>query len=146
MARITYKTVVPKAYKSLLAIEEHVRASGLENVLIDLVYLRVSQLNGCSFCVDMHSRDLRRAGEKTERIDCLVAWKETPFFTPRERAALRWAETVTRLGPDGADDAAYEEAKQQFGDAGLVELSLAVSVINAWNRMGIAFRSAPAAR
>jgi AhpD family alkylhydroperoxidase len=140
--RYSYKAAAPKAYKALLALEDHVRKSGLENMLIDLVYLRVSQINGCAFCVDMHTKDLRAAGEKTERIDCLITWREAPFYSPRERAALRWAEAVTRLGREGVDDASYEEAKTEFGEAALAELTLAIGTINTWNRLGIAFRSA----
>lgn len=142
MTRYSYKAVAPKAYQALLGLEGHVRKSGLEGRLLDLVYLRVSQINGCAFCVDMHSKDLRAAGEKNERIDCLVAWRETPFYTPRERAALRWAEAMTTLGREGIDDETFASAHQEFGEGPLAELSLAVATINAWNRMGIAFRSA----
>jgi AhpD family alkylhydroperoxidase len=141
MTRLNYKATSPNAYQALLTLEGHVRASGLETALRDLMYLRVSQLNGCAFCVDMHSKDLRAAGEKNERLDCLAVWKEAPFYTPRERAALRYAEAVTQLGPHGVDDGAYDEARSVFGDAPLVELTLAIATINAWNRLGIAFQS-----
>jgi AhpD family alkylhydroperoxidase len=118
-----------------------VRKSGLDDGLLDLVYLRVSQINGCAFCVDMHSKDLRAAGETPERLALLVAWREAPSFTARERAALAFAEALTELGRDGVANAVYEEARAQLGDAPLVELALAVATINAWNRMGIAFRA-----
>ena len=141
MTRYSYKAKAPKAYQALLDLETHVRGAGFAPGFLDLVYLRVSQLNGCAFCVDMHSKDLRAAGEKPERIDCLPAWKETPYYSPSERAALRWAEAVTRLGPDGVDDATFAEARQFFEEGPLAELTLAVATINAWNRLGIAFRS-----
>jgi AhpD family alkylhydroperoxidase len=143
MNRIDYKEVSPSSFRALLALEGQVRKSSLERRLVELVYLRVSQINGCAFCVDMHDKDLRAAGEKPERLALLCVWREAPSFTPRERAALAYAEAVTTLGHDPVADAVYEAARAEFGDAGLVELTLGVATINAWNRMGIAFRSVP---
>ncbi|MFT3765608.1 MAG: carboxymuconolactone decarboxylase family protein [Minicystis sp.] len=107
------------------------------------MYLRVSQINGCAFCVDMHDKDLRAAGEKPERLALLCVWREAPSFTPRERAALAFAESVTALGHDGVPDAVYEAARAELGDEALIALTLAVATINAWNRFGITFRSVP---
>ncbi|HTJ84472.1 MAG TPA: carboxymuconolactone decarboxylase family protein [Polyangiaceae bacterium] len=141
MNRIAYKDVAPNAYRALLALEGHIRKSGLDHALIDLVYLRVSQINGCAFCVDMHDKDLRAAGEKPERLALLAVWHDAPGFTPRERAALAYAESVTRLGADPVPEPIYAAALAELGEGALVELTLAISTINAWNRMGIAFRS-----
>jgi AhpD family alkylhydroperoxidase len=139
--RLPYKDLSPTAYRALLALETQVRKSSLDHALIDLVYLRVSQLNGCAFCIDMHSKDLRAAGETPERLALLIAWREAPSFTARERAALAYAEAVTKLGDDPVNDAVYAAAQKELGDVGLVELTLAITAINAWNRFGIAFRS-----
>ena len=141
MSRPNYKETNPAALHALLALEGHVRKSGLERGLLDLVYLRVSQLNGCAFCIDMHDKDLRAGGEKPERLSLVCAWPEAPSFTPRERAALAYAEAVTALGPDPVSDGVYETARAEFGDAALVDLTLAVATINAWNRLNIAFRA-----
>jgi AhpD family alkylhydroperoxidase len=143
-ARLRYKEVAPDVYRALAGVQAHVRESGLDPKLVELVYLRVSQINACAYCVHMHAKGLRTAGETDDRLDALVVWREAPFFTARERAALGWAESVTRLGPDHVSDALYEETQKEFGDKDLVELTLAVAAINAWNRMAIAFRAAPA--
>ncbi|MDI1476340.1 carboxymuconolactone decarboxylase family protein [Polyangium sp. y55x31] len=139
-ARIAYNEVAPKAFRALLGLAQHVRSAGLEPTLIELVNLRVSQINGCAFCIDMHSKDLRAAGETEQRLYLLSAYREAPFYSDRERAALAWAEAVTELGKDGVPDVVYEEARRHFGEAELVELTLAVIHINAWNRMNVAFR------
>lgn len=141
MNRLVYKEVSPSAYRALLALEDHVRKSGLDRALLDLVYLRVSQINGCAFCVDMHDKDLRAAGEKPERLAMLCVWREAPSFTSRERAALAYAEAVTVLGHDPVPDAVYEEARRELGDAHLVELTIAVATINVWNRLNVSFRT-----
>ena len=141
MDRISYPKANPDAYRAMLTLADHVRGGSLPSNLRHLVYLRVSQINGCAFCVDMHAKDLRAGGETSERLDGLCVWREMPGYTAGERAALAWAEAVTRLGPDGVSDEVYAAAHAEFGDAGLVELTLAVAVINAWNRLGIAFRS-----
>jgi AhpD family alkylhydroperoxidase len=141
MSRIVYKQASPDAYRALLALEGHVRKSGLERALVDLVYLRVSQMNGCAFCIDMHDKDLRAAGERPERLALLSVWRDAPSFTKRERAALAWAEALTHLGPRGVADEEYAAALAEFGEGPLVELSVAIGAIHAWNRMGIAFKS-----
>jgi AhpD family alkylhydroperoxidase len=143
MNRPSYKEVSPGAYSAVLALENHVSKSGLDRALLDLVYLRVSQVNRCAYCVDMHSKDLRAAGEKNERIDGLAVWRETPFYSARERAALAYAEAVTVLDAAHVSDAEFEAARAQFSQSEIVELTLAISTINVWNRMSIAFRSEP---
>jgi AhpD family alkylhydroperoxidase len=143
MKRLTYKEVSPSAYRALLALEGHVRKSGLDHRLIDLVYLRVSQINGCAFCVDMHSKDLRAAGETPERLALVCVWREAPSFTPRERAALAYAEALTVITHDGVTASVYDAARAELGDAPLVELTLAITTINAWNRLNIAFQLPP---
>jgi AhpD family alkylhydroperoxidase len=142
MNRLAFKEISPTTYRAMLALEGQVRKTSLGDGLIDLVYLRVSQQNGCAFCVDMHDKDLRAMGEKPERLALLCVWREAEsFFTPRERAALAFAEAVTELGHGGVSDAVYEAARAELGDAALVELTLAVVMINAWNRFNIAFRA-----
>ncbi|MDC3955530.1 carboxymuconolactone decarboxylase family protein [Polyangium jinanense] len=138
--RIAYQDVAPKAFRALLALAQHVRTSGLDHKLVELVNLRVSQMNGCAFCIDMHTKELRAAGETEQRLYLLSAYREAPFYSDRERAALAWAEAVTELGKDGVSDAVYEEARRHFGEAELVELTVAVIHINAWNRMNVPFR------
>lgn len=140
MNRPSYKEISPPTYRALLALEGHVRASGLDSRLIDLVYLRVSQINGCAFCVDMHDKELRAAGESNERLALLCVWREAPSFTPRERAALAYAEALTVIGHDGMVDAVYDTARAELGEAALVDLTLAVATINAWNRFNVAFQ------
>lgn len=142
MNRINYGSVAPHVRNALLALEEQVRATSIERTLVDLVYLRVSQMNQCAYCIDMHARDLIAAGEKPQRLHLLSAWREVEsFFTKRERIALAWAEAVTKLGPTD-----MEEAIAEFGEKGLVELNLAVATINAWNRFGVTFHLQPGKR
>ncbi len=143
--RLRYKEVAPDVYRALSGVQAHIAKSGLDARLVELIYLRVSQINGCAYCVHLHSKGLRAAGETDRRIDTLIVWREAPFFTPRERVALAWAESVTRLGDEHVPDELYEEAATEFGEKDLVELTLAVAAINAWNRMAISFRSDPAA-
>ncbi|UQA60536.1 carboxymuconolactone decarboxylase family protein [Polyangium aurulentum] len=139
-ARIAYQEAAPKAFRALLGLAQHVRTAGLDPTLVELVNLRVSQMNGCAFCIDMHTKELRAAGETEQRLYLLSAYREAPFYSDRERAALAWAEAVTELGKDGVPDAIYEEARRHFGESELVELTVAVIHINAWNRMNVAFR------
>lgn len=139
--RIDYAKTAPDALRALLGVESYVRASALEPALIELVKLRASQLNGCAYCVDMHTKDARAAGESEQRLYATVVWRETPFFTDRERAALAWTEAVTELGRAGVDDALFEHARRHFSEQEIVDLTLAVIAINGWNRMAVAFRA-----
>ena len=139
--RLDYKQTAPAAFQAMLALESYVRQSGMEHSLLELVKTRVSQINGCAYCLDMHTKDARAAGETEQRLYLLSAWRETSFYSERERAALAWAEAVTQLGPHGVPDPVYEEACGQFDDKALVDLTLAIVAINGWNRLAIPFRS-----
>lgn len=139
--RLRYPKVVPEAYRAMRALEDYVKSTPLEPSLLELVRLRASYLNGCAFCVDMHTKDARASGETEQRLYAVPVWRDGPFFTPRERAALAWTEAVTRLGEDGVPDDVYTEALAHFTEAELVQLTMAVVVINGWNRLSIAFRS-----
>jgi len=139
--RIDYKKAAPDVFKAMQALESSVRQGSLERPLIELVKIRVSQINGCAYCLDMHSKDARAAGETEQRLHVLAAWREAPFYSERERAALAWAEAMTLVSADGVPDALYEEVRAQFDDKALVELTLAVIAINGWNRLAIGFRS-----
>ncbi len=140
-ARLSYGTVDPNARKTLLELEKYVGASGLEESLLDLVRLRASQINGCAYCLDMHTKDARARGETEQRLYALSAWWDTPFYTDRERAALAWTEAVTLVAEDHVPDAVFEQARQQFSEQELVSLTMAVVAINSWNRMNVAFRT-----
>jgi AhpD family alkylhydroperoxidase len=139
--RFDYRSAAPGAYRAMLALESYLHACSLEARLIHLVKLRVSQINGCAYCIDMHWKDLRAIGEGEQRLYSLDAWRETPFYTERERAGLAWAESVTRVAETHVPDDAYEEARRHFSEAELVDLTLAVATINAWNRLAISFRA-----
>ena len=141
--RIDPRKVAPEVFRAMFALETAVKATGLESNLLNLVKLRVSQINGCAFCIDMHSKDLRAEGESEERLYLLDAWRETDFYSDRERAALAWAEAVTLISHSHVPDDVYEQARQQFADDELAKLTLAVVSINGWNRFGIAFRAVP---
>ncbi len=142
MTRMDYNKVAPGGVKAVYALEQYVRGSQLEPALIELVKLRASLVNGCAYCVDMHSKDARAKGETEQRLLALPVWRETPYFSPRERAALAWTEEVTEIAHGGVSDALYDEARGQFSDKELVDLTLAVIAINAWNRLAITFRPA----
>jgi AhpD family alkylhydroperoxidase len=142
-ARLQYAKVSPGIYKAMLGLENHANESGLERTLLDLVRLRASQINGCAFCLDMHWKDLRAEGESEQRLYSLDAWRETPFYTDRERAALAWTEAVTVIAADRVPDEVYEEARQHFSEKELADLTLAIVAINGWNRLNIAFRTVP---
>lgn len=139
--RLDYRQASPGAFQAMLGLEQYSRQCGLEHSLLELVKTRVSQLNGCAFCLDMHTKDARAAGESEQRLYLLSVWRETDFFSPREQAALAWAEAVTHLGPHGVPDAVYAQAQAEFGDKALVDLTLAVIAINGWNRLAVPFRS-----
>lgn len=141
--RIHYSQVAPEGIGSLSSLEKYIHNSGLEPGLIELVKLRASQLNGCAYCIDMHTKDARTSGESEQRLYGVTAWRETPFYTERERAALAWTESVTLIGANGVPDEVYLEAKKYFSDRELVDLTLAVIAINAWNRLSISFRTPP---
>jgi AhpD family alkylhydroperoxidase len=144
--RIAYAQVAPDALKALSASRPYIESAAIDPRLRALVELRSSQINGCAFCVDLHSREARKAGETQQRLDCLPVWRETTFFDERERAALAWAESVTLVSQTSVPDAVYEEAGRHFSEKELVDLTLIVSIINAWNRMAISFRQGPMAR
>jgi AhpD family alkylhydroperoxidase len=145
-ARLNPYKAAPDALRALRALESHVEASGLEKSLIELVKTRASQINGCAFCIHMHTQNARAHGETEERLYLLNAWQESPLYTQRERAALAWTEAVTLVAHTHVPDAIYEEARQSFSEAELVELTLLVATVNAWNRMAISFRVLPAVK
>jgi AhpD family alkylhydroperoxidase len=141
--RIDHRNVSPGALKAMFGLESYVNRCGLETKLLDLVRFRVSQMNGCAYCLDMHSKELREAGESEQRLYALDAWRETPFYDEREQAALTWAEAVTLVGEGHVPDEVYRQAREQFNEEELVNLTLAVVAINGWNRLNIAFRTVP---
>jgi AhpD family alkylhydroperoxidase len=127
--------------RALLHLSHEVEISGLERPLLELVKIRASQINGCAYCIDMHTKDARAMGETEQRIYALNAWRETPFFSARERAALEWTESVTRLGDAHVPDDVYDRVREQFDEPSLTSLTFAVIVINSWNRLAIAYRA-----
>jgi AhpD family alkylhydroperoxidase len=140
--RLQYGKAYPDAYKAMLALSQAVERTGLAPQLIDLVNYRASQLNGCAFCLDMHSKDLRARGETEQRLYMISAWREGPqLYSSRERAALAWAEAVTRLEDQEVADAVYDMARKEFSEAELVQLTLVIVAINGWNRLNVAFRT-----
>jgi len=144
--RIDYAKVSPEAYKAFAGVYVTLQKSGLPKALVDLVYLRVSQVNGCAFCIDMHSRDLLESGLTVDKLVLVPVWRDAGHvFSVRERIALAWAEAVTRVADTGVPDSAYEAATAEFGDKELADLTYAIGLMNAFNRFGIAFRSPPAA-
>jgi len=142
-ARMNYGKAAPGAMRAMNGLETYLADCGLEPGLLDLVKLRASQINGCAYCVDMHSLDLRAAGETEQRIYALPVWQETPFFSERERAALLWTEKLTLISIDHVPDEVFEEVRQHFSETELTNLTLAVATINAWNRFGVSFRNVP---
>jgi len=139
--RIDYSKVGPEAVKAVLGLETYVRRSGLERSLLELVKLRASFINGCAYCIDMHSKDALAEGESDQRIFAVPVWKETPFFTPRERAALAFTEAVTLIGRDGVPDDVYDAAREHFSEKEMVDLTIAIATINVWNRLAITFHA-----
>jgi len=142
--RLDFFKANPNAMSALLALEEQISKSSLEKSLAELVRLRASQINGCAFCVDMHATDARKHGETERRLAAVVTWRETPFFTERERAALEWTEAVTLVAQSHVPNGVWEAVKPHFSDEEIVDLTLLVSAINSWNRFAIAFRKMPA--
>jgi len=142
--RLDYTSAAPDAYRAMLDLTQTVKRSGLGERLIELVFMRCSQINGCAFCLDMHGSALRKAGESPPRLDMLAAWHEAgPAFTARERAALGVAEALTRVAEAGLPDSAYTAAREEFSEAELAHLVFAVAVINGWNRLSVGFRATP---
>jgi AhpD family alkylhydroperoxidase len=139
--RINYTKVDPKALQLLLAVEAHVRTSKLESKLLHLVKMRASQMNECAFSLDMHSKDARADGESEQRLYSLDAWQEAPYYSERERAALEWTEALTTLSNGHASDSVYERVRAYFSEDEIVALTLAIAMINCWNRMSVAFRT-----
>ena len=134
--RIDYRRAAPGAVQAMRALQDYIQQSGLEASLLELVKLRASQINGCAYCLDMHSKEARALGETEQRIYVLSAWRDAPFYTPRERAALAWTEAMTLIA-DGVSDDVYESVRQEFDDKELVDLTLAIVTINGWNRLAI---------
>ncbi|MBK5209527.1 MAG: carboxymuconolactone decarboxylase family protein [Flavobacteriaceae bacterium] len=141
--RLNYAKIAPDALKAMLELEKYVADSGLERSLYELVKTRASQINGCAYCLDMHTKDARKAGETEQRLYALSAWKEAPFYTDRERAALAWTEALTLIAENEVSDAFYEATIKCFSEKELVALTMAIVAINGWNRLAISFRTVP---
>ena len=141
--RFNYVKAAPGTYEAMRGLERYLRSSGLEEALVHLIKLRASQINGCAYCLDMHWKDLRALGETEQRLYSLDAWRECSYYTDRERAALAWTEAVTLITNGHVPDAVYDEARTQFGEKELADLTFAVATINAWNRLAIAARVEP---
>ncbi len=142
-ARIDLMHVNPGVVQVMLGLERQVRQAGLDHKLLDLVRMRASQINGCAYCLDMHSKDARAKGETEQRLYGLDAWRETPYFSDRERAALEWTEALTLVAETRVPDDVYERVREQFSEDELVHLSLAIVAINGWNRLNVAARTVP---
>lgn len=141
--RIEYNKTASGAMSAMLGLEKYVRESSLEAALLELVKLGASQINGCAYCVDMHTKDARARGESEQRLYAVVVWRETPFFTDRERAALEWTEAVTQVNWKHVPDDVYDLARKHFNEKELVDLTMAIIAINGWNRLAISFRTVP---
>ena len=139
--RLAYGKVVPDAYKAVLGLETYIQKSGLERRLLHLVKLRASQINGCAYCVDMHSKEARHDGLSEQWINLLCVWQESPVYDARERALLAWTDAVTLLADTGAPDEEYAALREHFSDEDIVKLTLAIATINVWNRLAVGFRS-----
>ena len=139
--RLDYSKAAPGSVQAMYKLQKYVDDSGLEHSLLELVKTRVSQINGCAFCIDMHTKDARAAGETEQRLYGLSAWREAPYYSERERAGLAWAEEITLVSQTHASDEEYEAARAQFSEEEMVKLTMAIIAINGWNRLAIAFRS-----
>lgn len=144
--RLNYWTIAPEAVRRMMAINTYLAGSRIEPGLRHLVWLRVSQINGCAYCVDLHTHEALRDGESFQRLNCLVTWSEASLFTEREQAALAWTEALTNIAQGHVPDEVYELVTQHFNGKDLVDLTLMVASMNAWNRMAIGFRRRPEAR
>jgi AhpD family alkylhydroperoxidase len=140
-SRLDWNNVAPEATKLMRYLSDYINRCGLERSLLELVKIRASQINGCSYCLDMHTKEARAKGESEQRLHLLAAWRDVPLFTERERAALQWTEEITRVGQQGISDELYEFTKRFFKEKELVDLTLAVILINGYNRLNIAFRT-----
>ena len=143
MSRLNYQKVAPQALKGMLELEKYVHNSGLERALYELVKTRASQINGCAYCLDMHTKDAREEGETEQRLYGLSAWRESPFYTERERAALAWTEALTLIAENDVPDSLYEATRKYFDEEEIVTLTMAIIAINGWNRLAISFRTLP---
>jgi AhpD family alkylhydroperoxidase len=141
--RMNYYQAAPETVNALMALENQVTSSGLEQSLIELVKTRASQINGCAFCINMHTQDARKHGETEQRLYLLNAWREAPVYTERERAALAWTDALTLISETHAPDDVYQEVRAQFSETETVNLTMLIATINAWNRLAISFRSMP---
>lgn len=141
--RLAYQSIAPEPLKAAMALEKYIHGCGIEPTLIHLLKLRASQINGCAFCIDMHSKDARAHGEEEHRLYALDAWRETPFFSDRERAALEWTEAVTRISKTHAEDHLFDALRPHFSEKEIVDLTWIVAAINLWNRLAISFRLEP---
>lgn len=139
--RLDYFSKAPTLMQAVLNLNEAVERSGLEKSLLHLVKLRASQINGCSYCVDMHAHEALEDGDSLQRVLMVAAWKESPLFTARERAAFAWTEALTLIAEDGVPDVLYAETRERLGEEDIVKLSVAVAIINTWNRLSVAFRT-----
>lgn len=139
--RLDYKQVAPDGYKTMLGLEHYVHHSGLEDILLELVKTRVSQINHCAWCLDMHTKDARALGETEQRLYLVSAWREAPCYSERERAALAWAEAVTLISQEEISDELYDEVRRHFTEKELVDLTYAIIAINGWNRLNVPFRT-----
>jgi AhpD family alkylhydroperoxidase len=140
---MNYGHVAPGATRALSGLQQYLNTTELEHSLLELVKVRASQINGCAYCVDMHTKDARALGETEQRLYALVAWHETPFYTERERAALLWTETLTHISTNDVSDDIYNAVREHFSEKELVDLTLAIILINGWNRFAISFRTVP---
>lgn len=141
--RLDFEKVEPAAVRAVMELDKYVRSCGLDKSLLELIKIRASQINGCAFCIDMHTKDARQVGETEQRIYALNAWRETPFFTPPERAALALTEAVTLIAEDGVTDEIYNKASNHFSPEQIAQLLTAISTINVWNRLSIATQMMP---
>jgi AhpD family alkylhydroperoxidase len=141
--RMNFFQAAPETVNALMALENQVTSTGLEQSLIELVKTRASQINGCAYCINMHTQDARKHGETEQRLYLLNAWREAPAYTERERAALAWTEAVTQISETHAPDDVYQEVRKQFSEAETVNLTMLIATINAWNRLAISFRAMP---
>jgi AhpD family alkylhydroperoxidase len=141
--RLNYSKVAPDAIKAMYELEKYLHGSGLERSLYELVKTRASQINGCAYCIDMHTKEARKAGETEQRLYALNAWRETPFYTERERAALKWTEALTLISENDVPESLNKATREYFNEAEIVALTMAIIAINGWNRLAISFRTFP---